>query len=94
VPDQLPLALTFDDFNQVEKVAELPRSLTMDGVPAGDDPEINDIGYCAPSRSLAFYYGEVGYWNGIVRVGRLSDDSIDLLRHQPDGFSVTIDQAP
>ena len=92
--DQLPLTLTFEDFNQVEKVAELPRNLTMDGVPAGDDPEINDIGYYAPSRSLVFYYGDVGYWNGIVRIGRLSDGAIDLLRRQPDGFSVTIDQAP
>ena len=30
--DQLPLTLTFRDFNRVEKVAELPRPLTMDGV--------------------------------------------------------------
>jgi len=36
--DQLPLTLTFQDFNRVEEVAELPRPLTMDGVPAGDDP--------------------------------------------------------
>ncbi len=41
-----------------------------------------------------FYYGDVGYWKGIVRIGRLSDGAIDLLRRQPDGFSVTIDQAP
>ena len=53
--DQLPLTLTFRDFNRVEKVAELPRPLTMDGVPAGDDPDISDIGYYAPSRSLVFY---------------------------------------
>ncbi|HSU37279.1 MAG TPA: cyclophilin-like fold protein [Propionibacteriaceae bacterium] len=59
--DQLPLTLAFADFNHVEKVAELPRPLTMDGVPAGDDPDINDIGYYAPSRSLVFYYGDVGY---------------------------------
>ena len=45
---QLPLTLTISDFNRVEKVAELPRPLTMDGVPAGDDPDINDIGYYAP----------------------------------------------
>jgi len=54
--DQLPLTLTFSDFNRVEKVGELPRRLTMDGVAAGDDPDINDIGYYAPSRSLVFYY--------------------------------------
>jgi hypothetical protein len=35
---QLPLTLTFRDFNSVEKIAQLPRKLSMDGVPAGDDP--------------------------------------------------------
>jgi hypothetical protein len=45
---QLPLTLSFNDFNHVEKIAELPRPLTMYGVPPGDDPDINDIGYYAP----------------------------------------------
>jgi hypothetical protein len=50
--DQLPLTLRFGDFNNVEKIARLPRPLTMEGVPAGDDPDINDIGYYAPSGDL------------------------------------------
>ena len=29
--DQLPLTLRFRDFNHVEKIAKLPRPLTMDG---------------------------------------------------------------
>ena len=91
--DQLPLTLTFQDFNRVEEVAELPRPLTMDGVPAGDDPDINDIGYYAPSRSLVFYYGDVGYWNGIVRIGRFTDRDIELIERQPDGFHVTIERS-
>ena len=41
--DQLPLTLTFQDFNRVEEVAELPRPLTMHGVPAGDDPDITGV---------------------------------------------------
>ena len=91
--EQLPLTLTFRDFNGVEKIAELPRPLTMEGVPAGDDPEINDIGYYAPSRNLVFYYGDVGYWDGIVRIGRFNDGDIDLIERQPDGFDVTIELA-
>ena len=89
--DQLPLTLTFRDFNRVEKVAELPRPLTMDGVPPGDDPDINDIGHYAPSRSLVIYYGDVGYWNGMVRIGRLAEPDTALIEQQPDGFQVTID---
>ncbi len=90
--DQLPLTLPFRDYNGVEKLAELPRPLTTTGVPAGSDPDINDIGYYAPSNSLVFYYGDVGYFNGIVHIGRFDTD-IDLIRHQPDGTDITIEPA-
>ena len=56
----------FKDFNQVEKVATLPRRLSTDGSPAGAGPDVGDIGYWVPSGSLVFYYGDVGYWEGIV----------------------------
>jgi hypothetical protein len=92
--EQLPLTLTFRDLNRVEKIATLPRALTMEGVPPGDDPEINDIGYYAPSGDLVFYYGDVGYWNGIVRISRFNDADMDLIERQPDGFEVTIELAP
>jgi len=35
---QLPLTLTLDDFNNVEKVGELPQPLTMDGGPPAPIP--------------------------------------------------------
>lgn len=90
--DQLPLTLTFRDFNRVEKIAPLPRALTTAGVPAGADPDVNDIGFYAPSGDLVFYYGDVGYFNGIVRIGHFDTD-IDHIRQQRDGFSVTIERA-
>jgi hypothetical protein len=40
---QLPLTLTFRDFNRVEKIATLPGPLSTDGVPAGAAPGIGDI---------------------------------------------------
>ena len=89
---QLPLTLSIRDFNRQEKVAKLPRPLTMEGVPAGDDPEINDLGYYAPSNDLVFYYGDVGYFNGIVRIGRFSGQDMDLIERQPDGREITIER--
>ena len=89
---QLPLTLTFRDLNGVEKIARLPRALTMDGVPAGDDPEIRDIGYYAPSNNLVLYYGDVGYWNGIVRIGQY-DGSTESVQGLVDGATVTIERA-
>ena len=87
---QLPLTLTFRDFNELEKISQLPRKLSMDGVPAGDDPFPRDIGYYNPSGDLVFYYGDVGYFNGIVRIGQF-DSNMDAIMSQTDDFSATIE---
>lgn len=89
---QLPLTLTFNDLNGVEKIAPLPHPLTTTGVPAGADPDINDIGYYSPSNDLVLYYGDVGYWNGIIRIGTLTEGMTTIAR-QPDGFTATIAHA-
>jgi hypothetical protein len=58
---QLPLTLPFRDVIDVEKIAPLPREVSLDGLPEGDDPAIGDIGYWAPGGDLGFYYGDVGF---------------------------------
>jgi hypothetical protein len=89
---QLPLTLTFSDFNNVEKIAPLPRELSLEGVPEGDDPVVGDIGYWSSDGNLVFYYGDVGFWNGIVRIGEF-DGEMDAIERQSDDFSVTIERA-
>ena len=89
--DQLPLTITVDDLHRLEKTGRLPRTLTTDGVPSGSDPEINEIGYYAPGRNLVLYYGDVGYYTGIIRIGRFQD-SIEAIADQPDGVTVTVER--
>lgn len=89
---QLPLTLTFSDLNDLEKTAPLPRELSLEGAPAGDDPAVGDIGYYSPEGDLVFYYGDVGYWDGIVRIGEI-DGGMDAIERQSDDFSVTIERA-
>lgn len=88
----LPLELVFSDYNSVEKTASLPRALTMNGVPAGADPEPSDIGYYAPGNVLVLYYGDVGYWNGIVRLGRMLDNGEGIVAQTSD-FTARIEIA-
>ena len=89
--EQLPLTITVDDLHGLEKTGRLPRALTTDGVPAGSDPEINEIGYYAPGRNLVLYYGDVGYYTGIIRIGRF-ENSIAAIADQPDGVAVTVER--
>ena len=45
-----------------------------------------------PSNGLVFYYGDVGYFNGIVRLGRLSAADMQLIRRQTGNFTITIEE--
>lgn len=88
----LPLDVSFTDFNSVEKVAPLDAPLRVKGVPEQDSPEPGEIGYYAPTQALVLYYGSVGSWPGLVRVGRFDLD-VTTLRGLPDGFSARIVRA-
>jgi hypothetical protein len=90
---QLPLTLTFLDYNNVEKTAPLPRELSLEGAPEGHDPAAGDIGYWAPGGDLVFYYdSDAPFFNGIVRIGEF-DGEMDAIERQGGDFSVTIERA-
>jgi hypothetical protein len=87
----LPLTLTFRDFNNLEKISQLPRKLSTEGMPPGDDPVPTDIGYYAPTGDIVFYYGDVGYYTGIMRIGQFDGD-VQLIEDQAEDFSATIER--
>jgi len=89
---QLPLTLTFSDYNSQEKHAPLPRKLSMDGVPPGDDPLPGDIIYYAPSGVVVFLYKDIGYFTGIVRIGQFDGD-MDAITSQTGNFAARIELA-
>lgn len=86
--DQLPLRLSFSDYGGQEKLAELPRPLSIDGVPAGDDADPLTIGYYAPGQVLVLYYEHVGYFRGIVRLGMFDD--LAAIRDRSGRFIATV----
>lgn len=89
---QLPLTLSFSDYGGQEKHAPLPRKLSMDGVPAGDDPLPRDIVYYAPGGVIVFLYKDIGYFNGIVRLGQF-DGNMDAITNQTNDFTARIELA-
>ncbi|KQR17272.1 cyclophilin-like fold protein [Cellulomonas sp. Leaf334] len=87
---RLPLTATFRDYNAIEKTTHLELALTMEGMPVGDDPSPGEIGWYAPTSDLVLYYGDVGYWNGIARLGSFDSAGIELLAAGLRDVSVTI----
>ena len=72
---QLPVTLRMDDHASVEKTGALPSPVSLDGQPAGADPDVGDVGYYAPGNDFVLYYGDMSYNNGIVILGRLDGDA-------------------
>jgi hypothetical protein len=89
----LPLDLVFNDFNGIEKVASLGRSLHLQGVPDADAPGPGEIGYYAPTQGFVLFYGSPGKWPGLVRMGRF-DYELGMLRALPEGTRIHIGLAP
>ena len=75
----LSLPLTLRDYASTEKIADLPRKLSVDDAPAGHDPSIGDITYYAPWGTLAIFYRDFGYSRGLVHLGTM-DAPTEALR--------------
>lgn len=63
----------------------------MEGMPSGDDPAPQDIGYYAPQGDVVLYYGDVGYWTGIARIGRFDADP-QILAQQTGDLIATLER--
>lgn len=90
--EQLPLTLSFNDLNGEEKIGHLDHPLPMAGMPPGDDPQVGDLGWYAPWGNVVLYYGDVGYWEGIARIGRIHGD-LSIISDQTGDFTATIEAA-
>ncbi|MGV8849231.1 MAG: cyclophilin-like fold protein [Propionibacteriaceae bacterium] len=60
-------------------------------MPKGDRAAAGDIGYYPPNGSLVLYYQDVGYWEGIVRLGRL-ENQVTLIAGLPKGLQGVVER--
>jgi hypothetical protein len=89
----LPLSLTFEDLAGEEKWARLPNSLDVSGAPEGTDGQAGGIYHYVPWQNLALFYGDHGFADGLVRLGRLDDDAVAFLASAPQHLDLTIEAA-
>lgn len=86
----LPIDLPLSDYNETEKVADLPRRLSTEGASEGAEPKVGDIAYYAPWRNLAIYYRDFAYSRGLVPLGRLEGDAEALAKLGPTTARIEI----
>lgn len=87
---QLPLTLELSDYNQTEKIAQLPRKLNIRGEPEGYTPHTGDIAFYAPWGNIALFYRDFSYSKGLVKLGHITGN-LDVLR-QPGPYTALIEQ--
>lgn len=86
----LPLTVTLEEFNQREKIADLPRPLSHQGSP-GSDPENGDLIYCIPWGNLGFYNNTAGieYSDDTLHLGSYDATAEQLARLE--GHPITVE---
>ncbi|WP_233284278.1 MULTISPECIES: cyclophilin-like fold protein [Agrobacterium] len=85
----LPLDLEIDDFSSNEKIAYLPRKLSIDGRGPFSNERPYDLCYYVPWGNLAMFYADYKH-PGLVRLGRF-DGGYEAL-HKPGKFPLRIER--
>lgn len=69
----LPLDISIENYANNEKIAYLPRALTLEGSGPFSNERPGDICYFAPWGNLALFYAGYSYSSGLVRLGCFDD---------------------
>lgn len=89
---QLPVTVDMVDHGGVEKTGPLPSALSPDGQPGGADPDVGDLGYYAPGGDLVLYYGDQGYFPGIVVLGRMDGGAAARIAELDGPVTATVEE--
>lgn len=71
---RLPLTLTFEDFNGIEKIAYMDTKLPTEGEKMEFDPNVGDLCLYAPWGNLSLFYKDFRNSQGLVSLGRLKTE--------------------
>lgn len=86
--DMLPLELTFEDLNGIEKIAYMDNELPTEGEPDEFDPDVGDLCLYAPWGNLSIFYKDFRNSNGLISLGHM-DSGIEVISNMQGNFSVT-----
>lgn len=87
--DMLPLELTFEDFNGIEKIAYMDNELPTAGEPDEFDPDVGDLCLYAPWGNLSIFYKDFRNSNGLISLGHI-DSGMEVILNMQGDFFVTL----
>ena len=88
--EMLPLDLTFEDFNNIEKIAYLEESLPTEDEPDGFDPNIGDLCLYAPWGNLSIFYKDFRYSDSLISLGHI-DTGMEDISNLSNNFSARLE---
>ncbi len=91
--DMLPLTVTFEDYNQTEKIGYFPDggSLNTDNAENGFEPSAGDLCYYAPWKNLSVFYKGFRYSEDLYSIGHI-DNGIDTISELETDFVIVFDK--
>lgn len=87
----LPVTLSFEDYNQSEKISYLSKKLSTDNNPNGFNSSIGDITYYYPWGNIAIFYKDFEYSRGLIKIGTI-ESGIEKLGNMKGKFDVRIEK--
>ena len=87
---QLPMELSFEDFNGTEKIAYLDQELPTDNVPTSCDPDAGHLCYYIPWGNLCFFYQDFKASTSLIPVGQV-ESGFEFLKTLDTASIVTVE---
>lgn len=87
--EMLPLELTFEDFNQTEKIAYPPEKLTTEGGPDHYNPSAGDLCLFAPWGNLCFFYRDFRDSASLIPLGQV-ESGMDVIAGMTGNFTAAM----
>ncbi len=89
--EMLPLDLSFEDFNGIEKISYLSEKLPTQGEPDGCDPDVGDFCLYAPWGNLSIFYKDFRYSDSLIMLGHV-DSGMDVIAGLTGNFEARLEK--
>jgi hypothetical protein len=86
----LPLTLTMEDYATIERVSDLPRTLSTQGAPDGMAPVAGELTHYAPWDNLAIFIKGRPYSRSLLPLGKVDEGLLVLA--QPGPYKLRIER--